>query len=201
MTKNEDDSQYAVQIIIGSVRYSDSSVGRWNLKRSSRCAGKLPESLPSIELRSKDLFKMSSFWNKDNHVLFSSVHTKHASFVVSYIACLSLFCSFAFVYWGFVLVIKTGSDRVFFCCFIWNLNEKRLLRAVQNNNIALGILKLSLQQNSIWAHPDLKSKVLHWSICNLSKSLQISQLYFCLNLIKAKFHPVQICLWSLTENQ
>ena len=118
MTKNEDDSQYAVQIIIGSVRYSDSSVGRWNLKRSSRCAGKLPESLPSIELRSKDLFKMSSFWNKDNHVLFSSVHTKHASFVVSYIACLSLFCSFAFVYWGFVLVIKTGSDRVFFCCFI-----------------------------------------------------------------------------------
>ena len=112
--KKEDDSQYAVQIIIGSVRYSDSSVGRWNLKRSSRCAGKLPESLPSIELRSKDLFKMSSFWNKDNHVLFSSVHTEHASVVVSHIACLSLFRSFAFVYWGFVLVIKTGSGRVFF---------------------------------------------------------------------------------------
>ena len=73
-------------------------------------------SSPSLSplLRSKDLFKMSSFWNKDNHVLFSSVHTEHASVVVSHIACLSLFRSFAFVYWGFVLVIKTGSDRVFF---------------------------------------------------------------------------------------
>ena len=56
---------------------------------------------------------MSSFWIKDNNVLFSPVHAEHASVVASHIACLIRFCSFAFVYWGSVLIIKTDSDRVF----------------------------------------------------------------------------------------